>query len=85
MGCVPGWLQSWLQVAPAPTMVQVRVPGQENVFFSFDGSSEGRAEDFIILLAPKRVGGQHARGKQDQGRYLPEEVTSLGLVVRNSV
>ena len=66
-------------------MVQVRVPGQENVFFSFDGSSEGRAEDFIILLAPKRVGGQHARGKQDQGRYLPEEVTSLGLVVRNSV
>ena len=59
--------------------------GRRMYFFFFDGSSEGRAEDFIILLAPKSVGGQHARVKQDQGRYLPEDVTSLGLVVRNSV
>ena len=71
----------WLLHAP---WCKSGVPGQENVFF-FDGSSEGRAEDFIILLAPKSVGGQHARVKQDQGRYLPEDVTSLGLVVRNSV
>ena len=82
---VPGWLQSWLQVAPARTVVQVRGTWAGECIFFFDGSSEGRAEDFIILLAPKSVGGQHARVKQDQGRYLPEDVTSLGLVVRNSV
>ena len=68
-----------------PPWCKSGVPGQENVFSSFDGNSEGRAEDFIILLAPKRVGGQHARGKQDQVRYLPEGVTSLGLEVHNSV
>ena len=67
-----------------PPWCKSGVPEQENVFSPFDGNSEGRTEDFIILLAPKRVGDWHARGKQEQGKYLPE-VTSLGLVVRSSV
>lgn len=35
------------------------VPGQENEIFSFNGSSDGRLEEFVLLIL-KKVGGQHA-------------------------
>ena len=63
MGGVPGWLQSWLQVALAPTMMHLRGPWAGECVFSFWWQLRRENWGLHYSLGPKKGGWSAWQGK----------------------
>ena len=68
MGGVPGWHQSWLQVAPAPTVVQVRGTWARECVFSFWWQLRRENWGLHHSLGPKEGGWLACQGKTRAGK-----------------